>query len=221
MPTDPLIIDPADPNLMNAVRSLSTTPGYCIFIDIVGSTAMKQRDIHEWVALIHNCFANSTMFLNVFRPLKSIGDELMFFIEDRDLATTGETPLQIYDGLYQVATDMSSAFPPTKIVAAYCTSVYPMTFIRGTRDYYGIDVDRAARLKSIKPRPRERELVIDSEMYLRVKSHYDASGNQHQFSSFLALKGPAEHHAKGIPQPLQVYRTVVKEHKCKIWQKVF
>lgn len=185
MPTNPLLINPSNPNLMSMVSSLSPTPGYCIFIDIVGSTAMKQNNIQDWVALIHNSFANAIAFLNVFSPLKGIGDELMFFIEDRDLATTGETPLQIYDGLFQVATDMKPAFPPTKIVAAYCTSAYPMTFISGAQDYYGIDIDRAARLKNIKPGPYEREVVIDSEMYLRVKSHYDASGNKHQFLSFL------------------------------------
>ena len=133
----------------------------------------------------------------------------MYFIEETDLKTTGESPLAIYDGLFQLATDKGSDFPPTKICAAYCLSVYPITFIRGTRDYYGIDVDRAARLKSINPPPQEREVLIDSEMYERVKERYQETGNKQQFDSFLQLKGPSSHDAKGIPEPIHVYRTAV------------
>jgi class 3 adenylate cyclase len=206
MPSSPLLIDAGDPLLREKLDGLPPSPGYCIFIDVVGSTAMKQKSMREWVALIHNCFANAKTFLTAFRPLKGIGDELMYFIEESDLK--GETALTIYDGLFQIAKDTNAAFPATKIVAAYCSSVYPMTFIQGSRDYYGIDVDRAARLKSISPPPAEREVVIDSEMYSRVKAQYDWTGNKSDFECFLQLKGPTSHNAKGIPDPIRVYRTV-------------
>src|SRR5215813_6367037 len=142
MPTNPLLIDAGDHDLKTKLDALAPSPGYCIFIDIVGSTAMKQKSMREWVALIHNCFANARTFISIFKPLKGIGDELMYFIEEADLETSRETPLQIYDALFQIATDTSPGFPAAKIVAAYCSSVFPMTFIAGARDYYGIDVDR-------------------------------------------------------------------------------
>lgn len=204
MPTDPLFIDANDSKLKNKLDGLKKTPGYCIFIDIVGSTAMKQDGMSEWVALIHNCFADAA---TIFKPLKSIGDELMFYIEGVDLESSGNTVLTIFDQLIQIATNSNSAYPPSKIVAAYCTSVYPMTFLRNTRDYYGIDIDRTARIRST---PMVRELVIDSNMYDKIKVEYDRTANKQQFPLFPLLKGPLtipHEDSKGIPLPIQVYRT--------------
>jgi len=137
VPTTPVVIDLSDPKPTQKVASLQTSPGVCVFIDIVGSTAMKQKGISQWVALIHNAFSVSTSLLNTFKPLKGIGDELMYFIEDVEMQASGETPLQLYDALFRVAGAASQSVPETKIVAAYCTSAYPMTFLAGTRDTTG------------------------------------------------------------------------------------
>jgi len=208
MPTTPLLIDANNPNLRNELQGLSNVPGYCIFIDIVGSTQMKQKGLFEWVALIHNGFANAGTLLSSFPPLKGIGDELMYYIEEADLAASGYTAMQVFDGLYQMAKESRDSFPLVKIVAAYCTSVYPITFIAGARDYYGIDIDRAARLKggSIEPSLKEREVIIDEAMYKCVRESYDRAGNKSQFSSVLELQGPTVHAAKGIPEPISIYR---------------
>lgn len=202
MPTDSLFIDPYDPNLKDKLGGLKPTPGYCIFIDIVGSTAMKQEGMHKWVALIHNCFSDATTIFK--QPLKSIGDELMFFIEDSDLLSSGNTVLTIFDKLIQIVTNFNSDYPSTKIVAAYCEDVYPMTFLRNTRDYYGIDIDRTARIKTIEPAPMEREVVIDSRMYLKIEQQ--DSSNQF-LPQIQRLIDPVEHEVKGISQPIQIYRT--------------
>jgi class 3 adenylate cyclase len=207
MPAEPLLIEANDRNLLQRVDALATVPGYRIFIDIVGSTAMKHRSFREWVLLIHNSFANAETFLGAFRPLKGIGDELMYYIEDADLRDAQSSPARIFEGLYQLATDPAAGFPPVKIVAAYCVSVYPMTFLRGTRDYYGVDVDRCARLKSIDPAPRQGEVVIDSRMHARVRADYEQPGMD-QFDSFLRLHGPILHPVRDIPDPVNVYRTL-------------
>lgn len=208
MPTPPLLIDANNPNLRAEVTGLRPVPGYCIFIDIVGSTQMKQKGLLEWVALIHNGFANAATFLSSFPPLKGIGDELMYYIEEADLAASGYTAMQVFDGLYQMAKEGDASFPPVKIVAAYCTSVYPITFIAGARDYYGIDIDRAARLKgdSIKPSICEREVIIDEAMYQRIRESYNRAGNKDQFKGVPKLQGPTSHTAKGIPEPISIYR---------------
>jgi hypothetical protein len=208
MPSNSLLIDPSDPNLRNAVSKLAPTPGVCIFIDVVGSTAMKQKGITHWVALIHNAFSQSTAFLNVWRPLKGIGDELMYFIEDADMKALGETPLQVYDALFQIAGSASSSIPETKVVAAHCSSVFPMTFIAGTRDYYGADVDRAARLKSVQPPLQSREVVIDDDLYAMVVANFDCAANKAQFPSVGKLTGPATLNAKGIAQPVAYFRAM-------------
>lgn len=207
MPTESLLVDANDPDLPQKVDALRPVPGLCVFMDIVGSTAMKHRSFREWVLLIHNSFVNAGTLLSAFRPLKGIGDELMYYVEDRDLAALGSSPLRVFEALYQLATDRDRIYPLTKIVAAHCTSVYSMTFLRGSRDYYGIDIDRCARLRGIDPEPREREVVIDSRMYEQLRAEYEQPG-MNQFDSFLQLHGPTTHEAKGIPDPIRVYRTV-------------
>jgi hypothetical protein len=208
MPTPPLLIDAHAPDLRSKVRDLLPVPGYCIFIDIVGSTAMKQRGIHDWISMIHNAFANAQTFLLLFQPLKGIGDELMYYIEEADLNSTRYSPLQLFDWLFQIATVQAPSFPPVKVVAGFCSSVYPMTFLEGSRDYYGLDIDRVARLKGpdLEPPVQEGEVIIDDVFYQRVSEHYNIIGNQGDFLSVESLTGPTVHKVKGISQMISIYR---------------
>lgn len=204
MPTPSLWINPNDPGWKQRVDELQPIPGYCIFIDIAGSTAMKQRGIRHWVALIHNCFANAHLFLDPFSPLKGIGDALMYYIELSDLKQSGYTPLQMFDGLWKTATEPDSRFPAVRIGAARCEHVYALTFFRGSQDYYGIDIDMTARLQSL---ARARQLVIERRFYEEVAANYRAIGNQDQFGSFLSLRGPTPESLTGIPNAFEVFRT--------------
>jgi len=203
MPTPSILIDPSKPGMRQQVDSLAPTPGYCVFIDIVGSTAMKQKGMREWIALIYNCFANSHFFLDQFSPIKAIGDALMFYIEIPDLKQSGYTPLQIFDGLWQLATESDPNFPAVKIGAARCEKAYSLTFLRGNQDYYGIDVDMTARLQSI---AAEREIVIEQKFYDDISADYQGIGNQEQFESYRALRGPVPEPLKGIPDKINAYR---------------
>src|SRR6266404_1311043 len=161
MPSECLYINPEEQNFRDRVDKLAPTPGYCVFVDIAGSTEMKQQGLRNWIAFIHNGFSNANLFLAPFAPLKGIGDELMYYIEDIDLQ--GNNALQIYDGLWQTATEQDSKFfKDVKIVAARCQEVYPITFIRGNRDYYGVDIDLTARLKD---KAVAKQVVIDSRFH--------------------------------------------------------
>lgn len=148
MPSECLLIDPNDRGLRGKVESLPKTPGICIFIDIRRSTGLKCADLKEWVAKIHNCFANAQTFLSPFTPIKSMGDALMYYIEDTDLSESKNNVLQIYDGLWQMATDTSPEYPEVRISAVSCEEVFPISFFPGQRDYYGIDIDLASKLQS-------------------------------------------------------------------------
>lgn len=204
MPSDCLLIDPENLDLKSQVDALGKTPGICIFIDITGSTQMKCSGLKEWIAKIHNCFANAATWLPPqFKPIKSIGDAVMYFIEETDLLSSGYIPMQIYDGLWQMATETKPDFPEVKIGAAWCEEVYPITFLAGNRDYYGIDIDLTARLQDM---AKSREVVIDSRLHDRILANYSAAGNHDQFTSVAKLSKPVDANLKGIPHKVRIYR---------------
>lgn len=205
MPSQCLLINPRDPELKTKVESIAKTPGVCIFIDITGSTQMKCSGLKEWVAKIHNCFANAAAFLPPqFTPIKSIGDAVMYYVEEIDLLQSGYDSLQIYDGLWQIATESGPEFPDVKIGAAWCEDVYPMTFLANSRDYYGIDIDLTARLQSLAD---SKEVVIDFRLREKVMLDYEAAGNRiEDFVSVRRLVGPEKVAPKGIPNKVLIYR---------------
>ena len=204
MPSPCLLISLNDQNLKAKVEALAKTPGICVFIDITGSTQMKCGSLKEWIAKIHNCFANAaTLLPPQFVPIKSIGDALMYFIEEPDLVSSGYTPMQVYDGLWQMVTETAPEFPDVKIGAAWCEEVYPITFFAGNRDYYGIDIDLTARLQSM---ANSKEVVIDSRLREKIIEHYSRAGNNDQFVGVRRLEGPEEASPKGVPHTVQIYR---------------
>ncbi len=204
MPTASLLIDPSDPNLKQKVQNLAPTPGYCIFVDIVGSTQMKQQGLLAWIAYVHNAFANAAAFLNSFRPLKGIGDEVMYYIEAVDLQASGDTPLQVFDSLWQVATKQKGgAIPDVKIVPAKCDDVYPISFWPNAPDYYGADIDLTARLKS---EVQSNQIVIDGRFRDEVIAIYNGIGNKAQFVSVSQLGAEETKTFKGFQNPTRFFR---------------
>jgi class 3 adenylate cyclase len=127
----------------------------------------------------------------------------MYFIEETDLLYSGYTPMQIYDGLWKMATETEPDFPEVKIGAAWCEEVYPITFFAGNRDYYGIDIDLTARLQS---EAHNKEVVIDSRLCEKVVDCYRNTGNQDDYTSVSRLRGPEKVLLKGIPNPVTIHR---------------
>jgi class 3 adenylate cyclase len=204
MPSESLLINPHDPELKTKVELLAKTPGLCIFIDIAGSTAMKASNLKQWVAKIHNCFANARTFLpHQFTPIKSIGDALMYYVEEPDLLESEYKLLQVYDGLWKFVTEAGPEFPDVKVGAAWCDDVYPITFLPGKLDYYGIDIDLTARLQAI---AGSKEVVIDQRFHQKVIEDWTLIGNSEQFESPKRLTGPEDVALKGIPGKVTVYR---------------
>lgn len=204
MPTPCLFIDLADSDLKSKVEAMQKTPGICIFIDITGSAQMKSVGLKQWIAKFINCFANSKATLpSQFRPIKIIGDALMYYIEESDLIRSGYTALQIYDDLWQIAAETGADYPEVKIGAAWCDDAYSITFLPGSRDYYGIDIDLTARIQAI---AASKEVVIDARLHRRVLENYQVTGNKEQFESVPLLRGPETKELKGIPGIVTIYR---------------
>lgn len=203
MPTPSFFINPHSGNLKTELIKLRPTPGYCMFIDIAGSTKMKQDGFLNWVALIHNCFANAQTFLLPFSPVKEIGDAIMFYVEDGDLQRSGYVPLQLFDGLWKIATETDHIFPAVKIGAARCENAYSITFRQGNQDYYGIDIDMAARIQG---EAQERQVVIERRLYDNITTNYNATGNKDNFESYRSLSGPVLRPLKGIPHEVELFR---------------
>jgi class 3 adenylate cyclase len=201
-----LFFDPNDPNLRAKIEALVPTPGYCVLVDMVGSTAMKDAPILQWAPKIHNAFANTMAFLDPsIRPLKSIGDELMFYISCEKLAERGEGALCLYSGLFSVAGEKDPLFTDVKIAIAYCERAYRLSFLPGVEDIYGKDIDLTARLLS-KALPRE---IVMNEAFVRILKHdfeTDARGNQDQFPEVNRITGPVGEPFKGFAAPVPVFR---------------
>lgn len=206
MPTPSYWFNANNPSLKHDLENLPRVPGYCVFLDITGSTDMKQAGILHWAPRIHNCFANATSFLSPFATLKCIGDELMYYIEESDLLKSGYSPMQIFDNLWQVANEAGPEFPEVKIGAAYCTDVYSLTFFKGHQDYYGIDIDMTARLRAAAT--ASRQIVINRRFHDAIRQRHTNAGNGEQFDeSFLSLKGPESITLKGVPGEVEVFRS--------------
>ena len=198
MPTPSYPIIPGTPGLPGILQGLRPTPGTCIFIDVTGSTAMKNtRTTTQWLLLLSNCFSDSKSYLSPFPLLKTIGDELMYYIEDKDLAAEGYSHFQIYDALWQIAVQQSGLYPDVKISAAWCDDVYPVTFIPGQQDYYGLGIDLTARLKGY---ALPKEVVIDERLYQRVMQ-----GVKDKHASIQGLRCPRAVQPTGIASPVNIY----------------
>jgi len=128
----------------------------------------------------------------------------MYYIEAQDLADSGYAPINVFDELWLIATEKAPHFPIVKIGAAWCEQVYSITFLKHSQDYYGIDIDLTSRLQSL---AAERQVIIEKRLYDKVHADYQFFGNRDQFVSFKSLSGPSYESLKGIPNPVEVFRT--------------
>jgi hypothetical protein len=200
-----LYFNPSDPDHRSKIEALKPVPGYCILVDIVGSTAMKDAPILDWAPRINNAFANTMSFLDPsVRPLKTIGDELMFYISCEQLEQIGEGPLCLYSGLSSVAGEQDPLYKDVKIAIAYCESVYRLSFLPGVEDVYGKDIDLTARLLS---KAQPREIVMNEPFVQKVRRDFETkASNQDQFPEINWIRGPVDEIIKGFVAAIPVFR---------------
>jgi hypothetical protein len=199
-----LLFDPRDTELRAKMEALQPTPGYCIVVDIVGSTAMKDNAVKEWAAFIHNAFSYTLAFLSPsFVPLKSIGDSLMFFIPETRMRATGETALQLFTGLCAVANMTDELFREVKISAVYCRQAYEISFIPGTEDVYGKDIDLTVRLLG---KADSREILMNEAFVERVRADHAGLPDPEAYPEVGRIVGPWPESMKGFVEQVRLFK---------------
>lgn len=202
-----LYIDPNDPELGKKMDNLKPTYGFCFFIDIVGSTELKDGRLSKWIIFIYNTFANITSYLfSKFQPIKSLGDALMFFIPD--VAMKGETPLTLYNGLVKIIYSDEPYIKKVKIGAAYCKEAYNITFIKDVPDIYGKDIDLTFRLASV---AKSQEIIMNSDFTKKVRDKYEQILNKHQFPDVQRIIGPLYQRLKGFKNEVEIFKTMRRD----------
>ncbi len=197
-------VDPEDAEFKTHIMDLQPTPGYCLFFDIVGSTELKDESLSKWILFIHNTFANirSYLFLK-FRPLKSLGDELLFFIPENDMK--GETPVILFNSLCQILNSNEPYLRDVKIGAAYCKYAYDISFIKNAPDIYGKDIDLTARLASL---AGSKEIIMNSDFVEHIRAGYEKTGNKAQFKEVKEIVGPWPVMLKGFKKYVNIYKLI-------------
>lgn len=206
-------LDPNSAKMETMTGSLSKTPGTCIFIDIINSTSDKyQCTPKSWIRKINNTF-NFIMFLNDFPDflVKGIGDELMLYLPDEVMKNhfTFKNSFMLLQEIYSTLDNLKNhprkdLFYECKVGIHYCEDVFNITFFEGVNDYYGTDIDLAARLMK---KATSNKIIINELFYNRVMESLASSGIIADETFFANISESLQDNFKGVPHPVN-YREI-------------
>jgi len=204
-----------EPTLALQVPIMDLTPmtGFCIMADVCGSTEMKYKVAkHMWIANLHNTFrmCHKWALKGVIPVLKTVGDELMYFIPcEADSAIAANILIGLFDAISLVGDSWISEI---KCSVTYCddeAEVYNITFTPNViDDYYGKGIDLTARLISL---TGNRELVFNDSFHdllnLAQQNQQISIDVKTSINAILRIMvGPINETLKGIRQPVPTYR---------------
>ncbi len=206
-------LDPNSAKMETMIGSLNKTPGTCIFIDIINSTSDKyQCAPQSWIRKINNTF-NFIMFLNDFPDflVKGIGDELMLYLPDEVMKNhcAFNNSFMLLQEIYSTLDNLKNhprkdLFYECKVGIHYCEDVFNITFFEGVNDYYGTDIDLAARLMK---KTTSDKIIINELFYNRVMESLASSGINADETFFGDISEPLHDDFKGVPYPVK-YREI-------------
>jgi len=202
--------------LLEDLQKLKPTKGFCILIDMVGSVALKDRGLYEWCAAICNVISKSRTWLSGvgggeeaeetdgrllqqwgLLPLKIVGDCIMFYIPE---ATMPEdvSVLTIFSSLRSIVLDPVYPGTEVRVAAAFCEDSYEISFVKGTNDVYGKDIDLTARLLE---KAQPQEILMNYGFYqqgwARQNECWPEFGEVHSVGS---------QQLKGFKEPVNIFR---------------
>jgi hypothetical protein len=204
------------PRLHEDLQRLERIRGYCILIDMVASVALKDRGLYDWCAGICNIIGKSREWLCGLSPdeenkgtdglrlrqwgllpLKIIGDCVMFYIPEASMPK-GASALTIFSSLRYIVQEPVYPKLEVQVAAAFCNDAYNISFVTGTNDVHGKDIDLTFRLLE---KAKSREILMNDEFYNRVR---DLQNNY--WPEFSEIREPSREILKGFKEPVQVYR---------------
>jgi class 3 adenylate cyclase len=192
-----------DQNLRQTLDNLTQVNGFCIMVDIVGSTELKDRDEKEWIILFGNTFSHARGGVGL-KFLKTVGDELMFWFKDEDL---GQTPLELIQKLDDMLREKKAEpnlYPPVRVAVCRCSGVLEISFMRPGDDVFGKEIDLTARLLAL---AAEGEVVMNEEFRNIVRQQFERCGGQGgQFVCVERIQGPWSQKIKGFSKPQTIYK---------------
>lgn len=206
-------LDPFSKELDDLISKLERTPGTCIFIDLVNSTADKiLNPDNSWIKKLNNTF-NFISVINQFPNfvVKGIGDEMMLYLPDHELkhSKTFHDYLSLLGELHATVETLinhplKNLFYECKVGIHYCTNVYNITFFDGVNDYYGTDIDASARLMQ---KSRGNRMVLSEDFYQKAIEDCKDKNIDPVSTVLGKVSGVYIEDFKGIDQPFK-YRAI-------------
>jgi len=222
-----------DKRLREKLSQQEPTPGYCIFIDVVDSVALKDKGFDVWCEAMYVIWsalrwlevADSTREMNKrdftslmakpcgLPPLKVIGDCIMFYIPKLSMPRRVDA-LTLFDSLLNIIRVPKQAGPSersqVRAVITCCRKAMPVAFVEGTADIQGKEIDLAARLVE---QADPQELLMDEEFHreaMCVFLNYKAAGNVRRrddgYEQFASVEGPWTRNIRGFREPIRMYK---------------
>jgi len=184
------------------INNLKTLSGTAIFVDIVGSTALKVANPQRWIILIGNTLNYISQINVIFRDhlVKIIGDELMIFIPDKVLKNENFfTIIDLLKTSMEELPDNKDLKLATKAAINYCECVFPISFIQQKLDYYGKEIDLTARLLT---KAEPNQIIISEKFYTKL--------NDLELDNFQNIENVCQESFKGFATPIK-YRRILLE----------
>ncbi len=186
---------------------LKQIPGTCIFIDVCGSTELKNKsDSRYWIPVIGNTLSVGQTLPLLENPLKVIGDELMYFIPDEEVKGNKAAHAIMMQSLTQFVSTWGYFLDNTmlhlKAAIHYTTDVYQISYFgtpeKPQLDYYGSGIDLSARLMSVTD---DRVIIVSDDFLNIAKQEYP--------KFFSGLLGPFSEHFKGFLEETTYWKKTV------------
>lgn len=192
-------------------------PGYCVFIDIVESTRLKDRPIHEWATWFHNTFVNAMCCLGwCNEPFKIIGDCCMFYLSEEELNAKKGHALSLFSGLCQLAAEPDDRiYRDVRVGVSFCLDAFEISFEKGTLDVYGRDIDLTHRLMGL---AEPREVVMNEAFAKRVQEIYSRLQERDAYGDVQRIFGPWPQKIKGFDEPIPIYKAAAQRLPSGHWE---
>ena len=206
--------NPHSAEMESFVGQLPKTPGTCIFVDIINSTSDKYNCLPQsWIRKINNTF-NFFLILNDFKDfvVKGIGDEIMLYLPDAAMENNPAFK-NSYILLQEIISTVENLinhpckdlFYECKVGIHYCTDVFNITFFEGVNDYYGTDIDLAARLMH---KASGNKIIINEAFYQKVMEAFITAESNIGSRLIDHISDALSDMFKGVPYPVN-YREIL------------